>query len=518
MGRRGFLFANRLGAPEPCGSSFRPMAAAQWIDPELDAAEPPRLWKFAVCIGAFAIVFALLAGADPRQRWVAATFAFAVASWITEAIPLAMTALLSTTMLVGSGTMKSAEAFAAYGDQIVLLFIGSFIIARAMEDSGLDRRISFFLLSKPGATRSASSILFTLGFIACLISLFVSNTATTAMLLPIGRTILRAMNAESRGHPVATSILLMLTWGSSVAVGTIIGTPPNVIGVGLIRGATDVNINFVQWGLFAMPITVVMLAAAWLHLRYWRGFALPNTREAKEYAVEESAKLGPLRDSEKATIAAFFVALFFWVLPGTLEYAIGSEAAKPFLERIPEAVAAILGAAVLFVLPCRDTPVRRAMTWQSAAKIEWGTILLFAGGIALGKAVFESGLAKSAGDWLAQTTHADNLWAITAISIAMSIALSELASNTASATTMTPVAIALAQGASVSPIPPALGAVLGSNLGFMLPISTGPNAIVYSSGLVPPGVMLRAGILFDILGFGVTFAALRLILPLLGLA
>ncbi len=480
----------------------------------------PQLWQQILCLIVPLIVFLSMGNWPPEQRWVATTFAFAVTSWMTEALPLAITALVSTCLLVTTGALSTKDAFGAYGDQIILLFVGSFIIAKSMEDSGLDRRISYWLLSKPFATRSPSSILLSIGTIACVISLFVSNTATTAMLLPIGRTILKAIHVEKRGHPISTSVLLMLTWGSSIAVGTIIGTPPNVIGVALIRESTGVSINFVQWAMFGMPITILMLLIAWMLLRVWRGVEQPNTSSARTVAVEELHSLGPLRDSEKVSMIGFGVALTLWILPGFIEYAAGSgtQIAKLWTARVPEAVAALAGALVLFVMPCKDRIEKRAMTWASATKIEWGTIILFAGGLALGKATFESGLAKSVGESLAHSTGASNVWAITALSIAMSILLSELASNTASATTMTPVAIALAQGAHVSPIPPALGAVIGSNLGFMLPISTAPNAIVYSSGLVPSGVMLRAGLLFDVIGFGVTFGCLYLILPPMGLA
>lgn len=485
----------------------------------MEATRPKALGLIAGCV-AGAAVFLLMGSFDLRQRFVAATFAWAVILWMTEALPLAITALVSTVLLVVTGAIGQKEAFGSYGDQIILLFIGSFIIAKAMEDSGLDRRISFWLLARPWATRSPSSILLCLGIIACVISLFVSNTATTAMLLPIGRTILRTMNSDRRGNPIATSTLLMLTWGSSIAVGTIIGTPPNVIGVGLIREATGTSINFVQWAAFAMPITTAMLLIAWLQLRNWRGHEVPDTVAARDYATDQLARLGPIRDSEKATVFAFAIALALWLLPGIVEYSFGSGTAiaKLWSDRVPEAVAAIAGAMALFVIPCRDRQEGRAMTWRSATQIEWGTILLFAGGLALGKAAFDSGLAKTVGHSLADWTGAANVWSITALSIAMGIVLSELASNTASATTVTPVAIALAQGSGVSAIPPALGAVIGSNLGFMLPISTAPNAIVYSSNLVPAHVMLRAGVLFDVIGFIVTFLCLRLLLPPLGLA
>ncbi len=158
------------------------------------------------------------------------------------------------------------------------------------------------------------------------------------------------------------------------------------------------------------------------------------------------------------------------------------------------------------------------MTWQSATKIEWGTILLFAGGLALGKAAFDSGLAKLVGESVAHTLGAKDMWTITALAVGLSIILSELASNTASANVMVPVAIAIANGAGVNPVPAALGAVIGSNLGFMLPISTAPNAVVYSTGLVPSAEMMRKGLVFDIVGFFVTMICLRIFLPPLGLA
>ncbi len=477
-------------------------------------------WRLVLAGAVFLAVFFLMRNAEHQQRVVAAVFAAAVTLWMTEALPLAATALLSTVALVALGGLPHKEAFGAYGDQIVLLFIGSFIIAKSMEESGLDRRLSFLLLSRKWATKSASSTLLSLGVIACVISLFVSNTATTAMLLPIGVTILRAIGVQKRGHPVSTSYLLMLTWGSSIAVGTIIGTPPNVIGVGLIREATGTTITFLDWAMFAMPITVLMLLFAWVHLRSWRNVEPPSTAAAQEIAQRELSSMGPLTDAQRNTMIAFFTALALWLLPGIVEYSAGptTELAQEFKSRAPEAVAALAGALLLFILPCRGVPSGRAMTWASAKRIEWGTILLFAGGLALGKATFDSGLAQSVGDWVATTTGANDVWMITAITTAMAIILSELASNTASATTMVPISIAIALGAGVNPIAPALGATIGSNLGFMLPISTPPNAIVYSSGLIPPGVMLRAGLIFDVVGFGVTMLCLRLILPPMGLA
>ncbi|MBS1715858.1 MAG: DASS family sodium-coupled anion symporter [Armatimonadetes bacterium] len=480
----------------------------------------PRFWTFGLSCLIGVVVWALLGGLDPRQRTVAAVFAFTVALWMTEAVPLAVAALTSTMLLVLTGAMSGKDAFGAYGDPIVLLFVGSFILAKSMEDSGLDRRVSFWILSRGWASKNASSMLLTLGGTACLISLFVSNTATTAMLLPIGINVLKAMKRDERGDPVATSVLLMLTWGSSIAVGTIIGTPPNVIGVGLIREATGTSINFLQWAVFGMPVTVVMLAVAWLQLRRWRPTDVPTTDTARTEARSHFAALGPMSGAEKVTLAGFLVAVLLWTVPGIVEYAtgIGSPVAKLWAARVPEAVAALAGAVLLFVVPCPGNKRQRAMDWHRATRIEWGTVLLFAGGLALGKAAFDSGLAKVVGESLATTLRVHDVWSITALTTALGIVVSELASNTAAASTVVPVAIALAQGAGVSPVPAALGATIGSNLGFMLPVSTPPNAIVYSSGLVPSRSMLRAGLLFDVIGYVVTMLCLRTILPPMGLA
>jgi sodium-dependent dicarboxylate transporter 2/3/5 len=182
------------------------------------------------------------------------------------------------------------------------------------------------------------------------------------------------------------------------------------------------------------------------------------------------------------------------------------------------AVAAIAAATLLFVLPAKDRESGRALTWREGTRIDWGTILLFGGGIALGQAMFKSGLAKELGEIAARASGANSLWTITALCIVAAIILSELASNTAAATTLVPVAIGLAQGAHVSPIAPALGAAIGASFGFMLPVSTAPNAIVYSSGLVPAKDMMKSGILLDLVSAAVIWGCLRLILPMVGLA
>ncbi|AIE87953.1 SLC13 family permease [Fimbriimonas ginsengisoli] len=467
---------------------------------------------------AFILAYLLLQGFGPTKALVGATFAATVILWITELMPLAVTALLSTSALVLVAGVKDKEAFAAYGDPIIPLFIGSFLLARAMELSGLSDRFAYQMMRMRWAN-SPAGLLLALAVVGCSLSLLISNTAVTAMMLPIGLSVLSTVERRSQ-TPYAVAVMLTLTWASSVAVGIPVGTPPNLIGRGLIEKATNVRISTLQWMGFAMPITIVVLLVSWGILWVMFGKGAPKTEAAGTEARTRLREMGPMRQSEKVVLLSFCLALFLWILPSLAEMVFDKKApATLWLQgRVTEAVAALVAASLLFLLPAKDRPSGRALTWTEGTQIEWGTILLFGGGIALGQALFSSGLAKDLGDIAARASGAHSLWSITALCIAASIILSELASNTAAATTLVPVAIGLAQGAHVSPIAPALGAAIGASFGFMLPVSTAPNAIVYSSGLVPAKDMMRAGILLDVVGFVSIFVCLRIFLPMLGLA
>jgi sodium-dependent dicarboxylate transporter 2/3/5 len=208
-----------------------------------------------------------------------------------------------------------------------------------------------------------------------------------------------------------------------------------------------------------------------------------------------------------------------WVFPGIVAAAAGADsaAAKWLGDRFPEGIVAILAAALLFFLPTRRNPREFTIAWRDAAAIDWGTILLFGGGLSLGGLMFSTGLAEALGGTLLRATGASDLWTITAAAIGLGILISETTSNTASANMVIPVVIAIAQAAGVSALPPALGACFGASYGFMLPVSTPPNAIVYGSGLVPITRMMRAGIFFDLAGAVIIWAGLRVLCPLMGL-
>jgi len=238
-----------------------------------------------------------------------------------------------------------------------------------------------------------------------------------------------------------------------------------------------------------------------------------------EFIKKKKEELGPITPGERNVLIAFLITVMLWVLPGLIAVIWGSASkiGSWYESRIPEAVAAIIGTTLLFLLPVDWSKRQFTISWPEAAKIDWGTIILFGGGLALGTLMFSTGLAEALGKWIFSFIGAKNNLSITATAIAVGIVISEITSNTASANMVIPVMISLAQAAGVNPLGPAIGACLGASYGFMLPVSTPPNAIVYGSGMVPITKMVRTGIIFDLCGFVLILLVIMLYLPILGI-
>lgn len=484
-------------------------------------------------------------GLSPEGRTLAAILAAVGVLWVTETVPLPVTALLGACLCVILGVGDAKRVFAYFADPIVFVFIGGFMLARAMSVHGLDRRIALGFLSLRWVGGTPAGMLGGLGLVTAVLSMWVSNTATTAMMLPIGLGMLGALHRmrvargglpadtpmDARRWPFATAMMLMIAYAASIGgIGTPVGSPPNLIGIGLVRRNVGVEISFFQWMLLCVPMMLIMGLGLFFLLRWLHrdpGTAAPaapaagpmraaDSADMLAYIRAERAKLGRWTAGQANALVAFVVAVTLWVTPGVLAlpWFAGSAAEAFFKARLPEAVAAIVAAVLLFLLPVNLSRGEFTLTWREAAKIDWGTILLFGGGLAMGSLMFDTGVAKVLGESLTARLGVSSLWALTALSIAMAIVLSEAASNTASANMIVPVAIAIALQAGVDPLPPALGAVLGASFGFMLPVSTPPNAIVYGSGLVPIGRMLRAGVFFDVLGFLLILGGLYVLYPL----
>ncbi|HRP07809.1 MAG TPA: DASS family sodium-coupled anion symporter [Gemmatimonadales bacterium] len=489
---------------------------------------------------AFAAVHVLSTGLSGPGRTLAAILAAIVVLWVTETLPLAVTALLGAVLAVVLGVAPAKQVFAHFGDPIIFLFIGSFILARAMAVHRLDQRIALGFLSMRSLSASPARLLAGVGVVTAFLSMWDSNTATTAMMLPIALGILGALHEarvaagtasgpiDARSWSFATAMMLMIAYSASIGgLGTPVGSPPNLIGIGFIRNSTGVSIDFFTWMSLAVPILLVMAVVLFVMLhrlhpdRVQRGDAgdADHVEAIRQYVAWERAALGGWTRGQINTLVAFGVAVILWTLPGILAVlGVADSAAGVWLQsRMPEAVAALIAAILLFVLPTGGGTAPATLSWNDAASIDWGTILLFGGGLALGSLMFETGVATAIGEGLAGGLGASSTWTLTFGAIALGIVLSETTSNTASASMAVPVVIAIAQAGGVNPVPAALGACFGASFGFMLPVSTPPNAIVYGSGLVPIPRMIRAGVLFDVVGLFIIWIGLRVLCPLLGL-
>ncbi|MEY2409642.1 MAG: solute carrier family 13 (sodium-dependent dicarboxylate transporter), er 2/3/5 [Verrucomicrobiota bacterium] len=467
------------------------------------------------------IWFLPVPGLDEPAHRLLAVIAGIVTLWMTEALPLPVTALLGPTLCVlagafipEAGTSAVKQVFRGFGDPVIFLFIGSFLLAEAMLHHGLNRRIAFQILGLPGVGRSPFRLLAAFGAITATISMWVSNTATTAMMFPIAMAILHEMarrQSERTGRetplarmPFATGLMLLTAFAASVGgLGTPVGTPPNLIGLGLIERSLGVKISFFQWMSFGMPLAVVMVVFLILLFARTCPADAGMAGGSADWLKREKAKLGPVSRGEWNVMFAFGCTVLLWMAPGFMAVALDSrsEPVKWFDKHVPEAIAALIGALLLFGLPVRIQKWEFTLTWREAARIDWGTILLFGGGLALGDLMFSTGLAGWMGKGLAGALHAHSTFGLVALFTAVAIVLSETTSNVAAANMVVPVAIAVAQAAGVDPLPPALAACLGASMGFMLPVSTPPNAIVYGSGCIPLLKMVRHGALLDLVGF-----------------
>lgn len=456
----------------------------------------------------FLILFWPGATLAPAALKLAAIMALVIVFWMTEALPLAVTALMGPTLAVITGVAPARVVYAPFADPIIFLFIGSFILAEAMFVHGLDRRIAFSALASPWVGSSALRLGIAYAGVTAVLSMWMSNTATTAMMFPLGLAVLAELGRDRRHDQAfqryALALMLMTSFAASIGgMGTPVGTPPNLIGIGLLRDLAGVNISFAAWMALAVPLVTVtmgvlvvtLLAPAARHITLGS-----DTVRTVRQALDE---LGPMGRGERNFIGAFTLTMALWMLPGLLQAALGQT--HPVVQRmnqlLPEAVAAIVGAVLLFVLPIQWSARRFTMTWADAARIDWGIVLLFGGGLALGQLADSTGLSRALGTWIAGEFPGAGTVGLTIVFTAVAIVLSEAASNTAAANIVVPMAIAVAQAAGVSPLEPALGATLGASMGFMMPVSTPPNAIVYSSGYIPISAMIRHGLVLDVIGY-----------------
>jgi sodium-dependent dicarboxylate transporter 2/3/5 len=452
----------------------------------------------------------------PEAWRLAAIVAAVVVLWFTEALPLAVTALLGAAACVLCGVAPAKEVFRPFADPLIFLFIGSFLLAEAIRLQRLDRRLAYAVLAVPWVGEQPVRMLAAVAVVSVAISAFISNTVTAAMMVAIVSGILAAIDeaaAETGRRPdpaFATGLLLCVAFAASIGgLATPIGTPTNLIGLRFIADELGVAISFVGWCAIGLPIVAVMTTITVLVLARLFPAGVARLDGVSAYVAAERTRLGPWTTGQRSTALAFAATVAMWMVPGFLLAALGPDHAVCawLKDRLPESVAAILGAALLFILP--GDAGRRALAWKDA-RIDWDVVLLYGGGIALGELCFSKGLAGAAGaaitGWIPAGAWAGTLLVVAAAILA--VFTSEFTSNVASATMVVPVVIALGQAVGGNALVAALAATFAASLGFMMPVSSPCNAIVYGTGRIPLRSMMAGGVVLDLIGLAVISAAM----------
>ncbi len=421
-------------------------------------------------------------GSTAAVAWTAGITALCAVWWIFEPIPIPATSLLPLALFPLVGVLKPAEVGQAYGDKLILLLLGGFMLSSAMERSGAHRRIA---LSMVGLFGGASGRRLVFGFMAASagLSMWISNTATTLMLLPIVLAVLE----KSDDHRLRIALLLGVAYAASVGgVGTPVGTPPNLIFMENYRQVTGHEPAFSDWMGWALPVVVIMLPlmALWL------------TRGLKQKTTLVLPEVGAWRTEEVRTLAIFAVTALLWI---TRKEPFGGWSQWANLPAANDASVALLAVVAMFLIPNGQGKGEKLLDWPTAVKIPWGILILFGSGIAISKAFASSGLSESLGQSLAGIGQLPPLLMIGLVCFTITF-LTEVTSNTATANLLMPVLAAAAIAADIEPKLIMVPATISASFAFMLPVATGPNAIVFGSEQLTVRDMAREGFALNLIG------------------
>lgn len=459
------------------------------------------------------------AGLSPRGQAVLAATLWMAIWWVTEAVPIAVTALLPLVLFPLSGAMDIKTTGALYGHPIIFLFVGGFMIATAIERWNLHQRIALGIIAQIGS--APKSII--LGFMVAtaFLSMWISNTATTIMMVPIGVAIVTQLEGGAKpslDNTFAKALLLGIAYAASIGgIATLIGTPTNVIFAGVVLEKYGLEISFANWMLFGTPIAVFLLFICWYYLvnigfdlRVWEA---QDQEKSLEQIKERKEALGEMTYEEKVILAVFGTVAFSWMTRAFL--------LNPILPDLTDTIIALIGAIALFIIPAKNKKKRAEaatiledvidtslddvddspatiLDWETAVKIPWGVILLFGGGLSLANAFDKTGLANWIGTQI-DLLAALPLFLLLLLIIALVNFLTEITSNVATVSMILPVLAALAMTLGIHPYILMIGATCAASCAFMLPVATAPNAIVFGSAYIQIEDMIKAGIWLNIL-------------------
>ncbi|MEQ9616886.1 MAG: DASS family sodium-coupled anion symporter [Phycisphaerales bacterium] len=438
-------------------------------------------------------------GLSEAGRLVGCVLVWMGAWWLTEAIPLPATALLPLVLLPATGSVSMSEAAAPYASRIIFLFMGGFMLALAMQKHSLHKRIALVALSLIGGSPARMIAGFMITTAA--LSMWVSNTATTVMMLPIASSVVALVQARAGGgqHNFATALMLGIAYSASIGgLATPIGSPPNAILLGFLQGEFGYSISFVRWMMMGLPITLVFLPLTWaLLVKVLHPPAIREIPGGRAFIRDELRSLGRMSTGERVVMAVFFATVACWLGRGfvaEMDNAFGA-----FVSRnVDDAAIAIASSIALFVIPVDLKRGEFALDWKTAEGLPWGVLLLFGGGLSLAAAVKSSGLDAFIGGAVSSLAGTPTLL-IVIVSVAIVVFLTEMTSNTATATIFVSILTGVALvGLGIDPLLLIVPATLASSCAFMMPVATPPNAIVYGTGWVTMRQMARAGFALNI--------------------
>jgi solute carrier family 13 (sodium-dependent dicarboxylate transporter), member 2/3/5 len=480
-------------------------AGTESSGPKQDAPRGARRRSAALAAGAAAFVVAFVApwpDVMPADARATAAVAMLMAIWwMTEALPLYATALVPVVLFPLLGVLTPTAATAPYANPIIFLFIGGFLIAAAMERWGLHRRVALGIVAVAGGGPRR----LVLGFMVAtaFLSMWISNTATAAMMIPIAIAVaafVRGEHADSAEHTGAFGTALMLGVAYAATIGgmaTLIGTPPNAVFAATARQQLGEAVSFFEWMRFGVPFVLVMLPLTWALLVFvlFRVGSLPPG--AADVLGAERARLGRASSGERATAIIFLLVALGWLFREPKDFgAFTIPGINTFAPGIDDTVIAMAGALLLFLVPV-NREGERVLDAGAVQRLPWGVILLFGGGLSLARAFDESGLTATVGQGVSQLATLPD-WMLIGIVATTFNLLSELASNTAIAAMAMPLLAAVGEGAGHDPLVLMAAGALACSAAFMLPVGTPPNAIAFGTGRIRIGEMIRAGVLLNI--------------------
>lgn len=445
-------------------------------------------------------------GAHLPDAWITlALLAVMAVWWVTEALPIPVTSMLPLVVLPLSGISSIAEAATPYMHPIVVLLLGGFIFAKAIESWGLHERIALNVVSRSGG--SPAGLIGGFMIAAAVLSMWISNSATSIMMMPIALSVAAALGAagqseQHRGFTIA--LLLGIAYGCSIGgLGTPVGTPTNLIVMGYMNEQSGRDISFSQWMSLGLPAVLILLPMAWFVLTRW-AFKLPklDSSSARKQVTERLQNLGSITTPERRTLMVFIFIAFLWVFRRQLngiEISLGDNTFAP-LGGLTDHITAIIAVLLCFIIPAGGERGhnKKILSWDAAEKIPWGVLLLFGGGMSLAKAISSTGLSAYIGESLGVLATLPTPVLILIITAAV-LTLTEVTSNIATASALMPVlgAVAIETGMPLEMM--AAPVALAASCAFMLPMATGPNAVVFATGKVRLSEMARAGVRINLI-------------------